>query len=63
MWYTYAMPKYDFVCTPCDSIIEMHVAFDSNEQPACDRCGNYMTKVYTVPAIKFNGSGFYSTGG
>jgi len=57
------MPRYDFVCTPCDSTVEMHIAFDSNEQPACDRCGNYMDKVYTTPAIKFKGTGFYSTGG
>lgn len=31
--------------------------------PYCDICNNLMTRVYSAPPVKFNGSGFYSTGG
>jgi predicted nucleic acid-binding Zn ribbon protein len=26
-------------------------------------CGHTSTRIYNTPAIRFNGSGFYSTGG
>ena len=42
------MPKYDFKCDTCDtSTVEMHIAFESNERPNCDRCGSPMSKVFT----------------
>jgi putative FmdB family regulatory protein len=56
------MPKYDFTCVPCDSTVEMHLAFDSTDRPACDRCGNFMTKVWTPPAVQFKGGGWGGQG-
>jgi putative FmdB family regulatory protein len=52
------MPKYDFTCIPCDSTVEMHLAFDSTDRPACEKCGEFMIKVYTPPAVQFNGGGW-----
>ena len=31
--------------------------------PYCDTCNEPMTRVYNPAPVKFNGSGFYSTGG
>jgi putative FmdB family regulatory protein len=53
------MPKYDFKCDTCEgSIVEMHIAFESNERPNCDRCGSPMSKVFTPPAVQFKGGGW-----
>lgn len=52
------MPKYDFVCIPCDSSVEIHMTFDSIERPICEKCNGFMTKVYTPPAVQFKGGGW-----
>jgi putative FmdB family regulatory protein len=53
------MPNYDFKCDTCSgSIVEMHLAFDALERPACDVCGNPMSKVFTPPAVQFKGGGW-----
>jgi putative FmdB family regulatory protein len=52
------MPKYDFSCIPCDSTVEMHFTFDSVERPICEKCGGFMIKVYTPPAVQFKGGGW-----
>jgi hypothetical protein len=52
------MPKYDFTCLPCDSTVEMHFAFDSTNRPSCEKCGEFMIKVYTPPAVQFKGGGW-----
>ena len=52
------MPRYDFTCVPCDSTVEMHLSVDSADRPACDRCGSFMTKVWTPPAVHFKGGGW-----
>jgi len=52
------MPKYDFVCVPCDSSVELHLTFDSMERPECLNCGNPMIKSYTPPAVQFKGGGW-----
>jgi putative FmdB family regulatory protein len=53
------MPRYDFKCNLCTTIIET----TENIPPVCDTCDNTMTRVWSAVAVKFNGSGFYSTGG
>jgi putative FmdB family regulatory protein len=52
------MPKYDFVCMACDSSVEIHLTFDSTERPVCSKCGNFMNKSFTPPAIQFKGGGW-----
>ena len=29
----------------------------------CGSCGNKLRRIFTAPPVKFNGTGFYSTGG
>jgi hypothetical protein len=31
--------------------------------PYCDTCNQPMSRVYSAPPVKFNATGFYSTGG
>ena len=52
------MPKYDFTCIPCDTTVEMHIGFDDVHRPTCDTCGNFLTKVWTPPAVHFKGGGW-----
>ena len=53
------MPLFDFKCTYCTEVIEIN----ENIPPACTTCGETMQRVWSAPAVKFNGTGFYSTGG
>jgi putative FmdB family regulatory protein len=56
------MPKYDFICDPCGSTVEMHFAFDASSRPDCSKCGNAMSKVFTPPAVQFKGGGWGGQG-
>ena len=53
------MPRYDFKCETCTEIIET----SENIAPMCSTCHGTMTRVWSTVAVKFNGTGFYSTGG
>jgi putative FmdB family regulatory protein len=52
------MPKYDFSCTKCESVVEMHMSYDATERPKCDKCGETMSKTFTPPAVHFKGGGW-----
>lgn len=56
------MPTYDYECAGEGVVREYNLPFD-HEVPKCDTCGATMNRIYNAPAIKFNASGFYSTGG
>jgi putative FmdB family regulatory protein len=56
------MPKYDFTCVPCDSTVEMHLTFDTVTRPQCEKCGEFMAKVWTPPAVQFKGGGWGGQG-
>ena len=51
--------SYDFKCNYCLAVVEIN----DNIQPMCVVCGYTMTRIWSVPSIKFNESGYYSTGG
>jgi len=53
------MPMYDFKCLTCNITIEKA----DRVLPPCPHCGDTMNRVWDAPAVKFNGPGFYSTGG
>jgi putative FmdB family regulatory protein len=55
------MPTYDYECPGEGVVVELSLPFD-HERPIC-RCGAPLERVYSAPAVKFNGTGFYSTGG
>lgn len=53
------MPAYDFKCETCTTVIETN----ENIATMCTTCNGTMTRVWSSVAVKFNGLGFYSTGG
>jgi putative FmdB family regulatory protein len=55
------MPTYDYECPGDGEVIEFTLPFD-HEAPLC-ACGDTMRRVFNAVPVKFNGSGFYSTGG
>ena len=58
------MPKYDFKCTKCGVVSEVLLAIsESHIAPKCTLCDGDTVRVYTPPAVHFNGPGFYKTGG
>jgi putative FmdB family regulatory protein len=61
------VPNYDFECVFCGNTREQFIHHKDYEKyvvrcPTLD-CNQPMKRIYTVPAVKFKGSGFYSTGG
>jgi putative FmdB family regulatory protein len=61
------MPNYDFKCSTCGTTREQFIYHKDYEKYVvrCPKlgCNQPMERVYSVPAIKFKGTGFYSTGG
>ena len=56
------MAKYEFRCDGCGISVELDRTMGDSEPPDC-MCGDRMRRVYHSVPIKFNSSGFYSTGG
>jgi len=61
------MPNYIFKCNTCGNTREQFIYHKDYERyivrcPTLD-CNEPMKRTYTAPGIKFNGPGFYSTGG
>jgi putative FmdB family regulatory protein len=57
------MPTYEYECQTCKETADKHVEMDDRDNPWDCACGGPMKRVYTAVPVKFNGSGFYSTGG
>ena len=58
------MASYDYKCE-ADSF-QVTITRGMTEQeilPYCDKCNEPMKRVYVAAPVKFNASGFYSTGG
>ena len=55
---------YDYRCNTCKSelSVERSIHAEANA-PICFDCHTPMDRVYGLGGIKFNGDGFYSTGG
>lgn len=54
------MPKYDYRCAQCGGQQELERSIHAEaDNPMC--CQATMERIFTVPAIKFNAPGFYST--
>ena len=56
------MPQYDYRCEVCNALMTITRSIH-DDAVAPPHCGIEMRQVYSTPGIKFNGSGFYSTGG
>jgi putative FmdB family regulatory protein len=55
------MPTYDYKCEACGITLEIQREFLDTAPAMC--CEKSMQRVWSAPAVKFNGPGFYSTGG
>jgi len=51
---------YEFKCEQCGIQYETEFSIH-NEVSAPNCCGQQMSRVWSVPSVKFNASGFYST--
>ena len=58
------MASYDYLCPFGNEMITVTRGMTEEEViPKCDNCGTEMKRVYVAAPVKFNTSGFYSTGG
>ena len=58
------MASYDYLCPFGNEMITVTRGMTEEEViPKCDNCGTDMKRVYVAAPVKFNASGFYSTGG
>ena len=59
------MPTYEYKCkTHNDESKEEYRTVDERDSfPLCDHCKEPMYRVWQANPVKFNGTGFYSTGG
>ena len=55
------MPSYNYKCSQCEAVLTVNRSImESDPGYSCSTCNIAMTRVYSVGAITFNGSGFYS---
>ena len=58
------MASYEYKCSADEQSITISRGMTEDEIiPYCDTCNQPMGRVYSAPPVKFNGTGFYSTGG
>ena len=57
------MPTYEYRCNKCMAHQEITRSVDERDDVVTCICGHTSTRIYNTPSIRFNGSGFYSTGG
>ena len=55
---------YPYKCNKCSITIELERSNHAEaDAPMCTPCGEPMSRIFSVPGVKFNAPGFYSTGG
>lgn len=57
------MPTYEYKCDDCGTTMEKQVPVDERDTVWECSCGKPMKRTYNAVPIKFNSTGFYSTGG
>lgn len=56
--------SYEYTCGVDLEVVTITRGMTDDEIiPYCDKCNEPMTRLYSAPPVKFNGTGFYSTGG
>lgn len=55
------MPTYEYRCSDCGHLFEVHQRIDEDSLTVCERCGGRLRKVFHPAGIVFKGSGFYAT--
>ena len=56
------MPTYEYRCDNCKALYVLSRNVNERDDNVECVCGSEARRIYNVPAIKFNGTGFYSTG-
>lgn len=58
------MATYEYLCPFGNELVSVERGMTEEEViPRCENCNTEMKRVYYSAPVKFNGSGFYSTGG
>jgi len=58
------MPNYEYKCDDCGTSEEHYRNIDDRDNcPTCQYCTRLMRRIIHATPVKFNGTGFYSTGG
>lgn len=52
------VPTYDFTCISCDVTKEIQLSFEDNIRPTCDKCGEFLNKVFSAIPAHFKGGGW-----
>lgn len=56
------MPIYDYRCPVCQSqYSETRGILEKEKKTKCENCDVDYIRVFSTPAITFNGAGFYAT--
>lgn len=55
------MPRYDYRCPSCGTVLEVEHGMREHPEVACPQCGTPMARVLNTSGIVLKGSGFYNT--
>src|SRR5512146_679871 len=55
------LPLYEYQCTACRHRFEVLQRFSDPQVTACPRCGGEVQQLFSPPAVRFKGSGWYAT--
>ncbi|MDE3103378.1 MAG: hypothetical protein KGJ98_14250 [Chloroflexota bacterium] len=55
------MPTYDYRCDHCGHEFSKVQSFTEGALETCPSCGERPTRLFSLPAIVFKGSGWYKT--
>ncbi len=55
------MPIYEYACDSCGNQFEVKQKFSDPPVTECDKCGELVRKLISVPGIVFKGTGWYVT--
>lgn len=55
------MPKYDYRCTPCDTVFEVDRPMSAKGDELCPQCNEPATKLFSPVGVAFKGTGFHNT--
>jgi len=52
------MPKYDYKCEKCGSVVEITRSFDEDSSPMCTTCNSTMVRQWNATPAIFRGGGW-----
>ena len=55
------MPIYEYRCQACSYTFDLKQGFDAEPIAACLICSGQAPRVFSMPAVIYKGSGFYTT--